>query len=358
MSYKCEYCNRYYSSNKSLYTHNHKFHLDNTKSINKKKQVKNINKNSDQVTDKPGMIEPVIIEKDADDLLMDEDDNNKELLNEPVADDLLTDEHNNKELLNEPVADYLLTDDDDNNKELLNEPVADYLLTDEHDNKELLNEPVADYLLTDDDDNNKELLNEPVADYLLTDDDDNNKELLNEPVMIEQLSDEQYTDEHDTDEPVVNEQVAGEVQKMNFYQYFFKNNIYFDTYSFLIFCTQSYLFLPFLSVLNNLKTFIIKPFCISNKKSAVLQEETDLSQEETDLSQEETVITQEDNIMCIQCNILSSICWCKLKNDQIRIRKGIDEFKNEMKINQEESTKLTEEINELNIKINKNLLFY
>ena len=62
--------------------------------------------------------------------------------------------------------------------------------------------------------------------------------------------------------------------------------------------------------------------------------------------------------MCIQCNILSSICWCKLKNDRICIRKGIDEFKNEMKINQEESIKLAEEIKELNIKINKNILFY
>jgi predicted nucleic acid-binding Zn-ribbon protein len=51
------------------------------------------------------------------------------------------------------------------------------------------------------------------------------------------------------------------------------------------------------------------------------------------------------------------MCWCKLKNDRIRIRKSIVEFKNEMKINQEESTKLTDDIKELNIKINKNRLF-
>jgi hypothetical protein len=175
---------------------------------------------------------------------------------------------------------------------------------------------------------------------------------------------------------------------MNFYHDFLKNNIFFGTYSFLIFCTQSYLYLPFLNELKNLKKFIIKPFCILNAKSTIMQEETDLQQEETDLPQEETDLQQEETDLqqeetdlpqeetdlhqeetdlqqeetdllhiCIHCNILSSICWCKLKNDRIRIRKDIDEFKNEMKINQKESIKLTDDIKELNIKITKNRLF-
>ena len=359
MSFKCEYCNRYYSSNKSLYTHNHKFHLDNTKSINKKKHHKNINKDSNQVTD-----DPVVIEQDIDEPLSDELVIIKQDIDEPLSDEPVVIEQD----IDEPLSDEPVVIEQDTDEPLSDEPVVIEQDTDE---------PVMIEQDTD----------EPVMIEQDTD----------EPVMIEQDTDEPDYNEQVTDDPLSDEQVVGEVQnlknqKMNFYQDFFKNNIYFDSYSFLIFCTQSYLFLPFLNVLNNLKKIIIKPFHISNKKSVVLQEETDITQEETELSQEETDITQEetditqeetditqeetditqeetelsqeeetelsqDNTICIQCNILSSICWCKLKNDRIRIRKGIDEFKNEIKINQEESIKITDEIKELTIKINKNRLF-